>query len=367
MKVLHLVDDMTESGGVAVYVGKVMAAQRSRGLEVSFVNIRDGVLASSGGCDALLAYDVLHFHAPIPAMPRLAPTVRTVHGHQPYCPSASKHWGRSGQPCDVVASVGTCLIKGHFAEHCGSIRPRKMIAEFRLFQNERAAGHFARMLAISPYVQSRLLEVGYPNRHVALLELPRPSVDPARKLVGRSPAFLYVGRLTGLKGVDWLLRSLPAGAALDIVGDGPYRRLLENLAASLGISEHVTFHGWLGQEEVRLKMAGALALVIPSVWHEPGGLVMYEAWSVGTPVIASDAGNLADELRASRGGWLVPVNDVAALRGALMNASRIDPTAVGEAGRDYVLRRPDLDSHVEALTAQYLAEIECANGGHRPG
>ena len=121
--------------------------------------------------------------------------------------------------------------------------------------------------------------------------------------------FLFVGRLTRLKGLDVALRAL-AGLkghkwTLDVVGEGDERGSLEALADGLGIAGRVRFHGDKERPEVERFMAGSSCLLFPS-YSEGMGLVVLEAVSVGLPVLAS----VAD-------GELVPAGNVVAWRDAI--------------------------------------------------
>ena len=129
-----------------------------------------------------------------------------------------------------------------------------------------------------------------------------------------NPRFLFVGRLTRLKGLDVVLEALSGLLdrpwSLDVVGDGPQREELEALARSLGVSERVFFAGF--RDDVEAWMAQAGCLVFPS-HHEGMGLVALEAIRMGLPLVASDL----EALRSLASGGLVPPGDVEAWRGAL--------------------------------------------------
>ena len=129
-----------------------------------------------------------------------------------------------------------------------------------------------------------------------------------------NPRFLFVGRLTRLKGLDVALRALEGLKGrtwtLDVLGEGPRREEFEALAAELGLSGRVAFHGF--RDDVEDWMARSGCLIFPS--HQEGmGLVVLEALSAGLPVLASDLA----PLRSLASGPLVPPGDVAAWRAAL--------------------------------------------------
>ena len=128
--------------------------------------------------------------------------------------------------------------------------------------------------------------------------------------------FLFVGRLTRLKGLDVALRALSGlkgySWTLDVVGEGGERGNLEALAGELGLTGRVRFLGDRERHEVESFMAGSSCMIFPS-YSEGMGLVVLEAMSVGLPVIASDL----EALRDFAGGELVPAGNVEAWRNAV--------------------------------------------------
>ena len=137
------------------------------------------------------------------------------------------------------------------------------------------------------------------------------------------PTLTFVGRLRRYKGLDWVLRALPAVRArvpdvrLEIVGDGPYAGALRAQALRLGLERAVEFLGFLpGEEKVR-RLRASWALLQPSP-KEGWGLTVMEAAACGTAVVASDAPGLRDSVRRDETGLLVPFGDDAALADALV-------------------------------------------------
>jgi glycosyltransferase involved in cell wall biosynthesis len=175
-------------------------------------------------------------------------------------------------------------------------------------------------------------------------ELPPPAV-PSGHARPREASILFVGRLIERKGVAHLIRALGSvrqrtPARLIVIGDGPERSRLEQLARDGGLADHVEFRGRVSDEELRRAYAEADVFVLPAVLDarqdtEGLGVVLLEAMNYSVPVIASDIGGITDIVEHEHTGLLVPPGNEVALGSAL---SRVltDPTLsrdLGEAGR----------------------------------
>ena len=125
---------------------------------------------------------------------------------------------------------------------------------------------------------------------------------------------IYIGQFIRGKGVDLMLEALsflriPWHAT--IVGDGPDRTMLENLASRLGIRDRLEFTGWLEKPESILSQSDVA--VFSSRWQEPFGLSGAEAQVHGVPVVAFDVGGVREWLEDGVTGFAVPPKDTQAM------------------------------------------------------
>jgi glycosyltransferase involved in cell wall biosynthesis len=181
------------------------------------------------------------------------------------------------------------------------------------------------------------------------------AVEPAGEMEGPPGYLLFVGRLRIRKGVEVLLEALRElrgrvpGAVLKIAGDGEHRAALERKAAGLGLGSAVSFLGNRDGSRVRTLLAGAAALVVPSI-YEGMPLVVLEAMERGVPVVASAVSGIPEVVVDGETGWLVPPEDPEALAGALA-AVLEDPAEArrrGEAGRRRVEEHFRLEGETDA-------------------
>jgi len=131
---------------------------------------------------------------------------------------------------------------------------------------------------------------------------------------------LFVGRIEAIKGLENLIKAV-ARICFDIPriklivcgGDNPYDiEKLRMLAEQLKIGEHVEFKGSVPHEQLAEFYSAADILALPS-YYESFGMVALEALACGTPVVASDVGNMAKIIDPGVNGYISPDNTPAQL------------------------------------------------------
>jgi len=166
---------------------------------------------------------------------------------------------------------------------------------------------------------SKAVENGMRNCFAGNTAVVRNGMPPAKitwqGTGGSQVNFLFVGRLTQLKGLQDILQVLSevqGNWQLDILGDGPWRRQLEEMAKSFMLADKVIFHGF--QEDPDAWMARSDCLLFPS-YIEGMPLTLARAVQIGIPVIASDIEPVR-EMSTDREGLVKP-GDLAAWKKAL--------------------------------------------------
>ncbi|MBM3716212.1 MAG: glycosyltransferase family 4 protein [Actinobacteria bacterium] len=185
----------------------------------------------------------------------------------------------------------------------------------------------------------------------------RPDLSPRDR-----NRILFVGRLTTEKGIDVILRALaqldPAlDATFDVVGGGDQRKNLENLAAQLGVSERVTFHGHASEEELRSLYSRASVFAIASI-AELQSIATMEAMASGLPVVAADAVALPHLVHHGENGYLFTpgdADDAAARLTDVLTASPEDRRRMQQASLDGVAVH-DITRTLDTFTALYRGE-----------
>jgi glycosyltransferase involved in cell wall biosynthesis len=159
------------------------------------------------------------------------------------------------------------------------------------------------------------------------------------------PTIAFVGRVMAQKGPDIAYRALAllrASYGIDarLVVAGPWERraraALDELAAQLGIADHVDVRGQLGTADLGTLLQGAHVLVVPSRWEEPFGVVCLEGACARVPVVAARVGGIPEILREGEQALYFDKEDVEGCARALADVISDPGGADARAQRAFV-------------------------------
>ena len=187
----------------------------------------------------------------------------------------------------------------------------------------------------------------------------RPDLGPRAR-----PRILFVGRLTVEKQIDVLLRGFALldrrhDAVLELVGEGDQRRALEQLAAQLGVSDRVVFHGHVDDDRLREIYSGASVFAIASV-AELQSIATMEAMASALPVVAAEAMALPHLVEDGVNGYLFPPGDAQAL------ADRLDAVLAASPEERQRMQRASLDGVIVHDINRTLDTFEALYRGAPP-
>jgi glycosyltransferase involved in cell wall biosynthesis len=191
-------------------------------------------------------------------------------------------------------------------------------APFRLAR-DAAVRRAAHVVCPSAFLRDLAVGWGVEPRRVSVLPNPAPAVnglrprDELRAELGLTvPTLVFAGRLTAQKSLDVALAAAErAGIDLLVAGEGPERAALERLAGP-----RVRFLGPQPRERVLELYRAADGALLSSSWENfPHAVV--EALAVGTPVVSTAVGGVAEVVEDGVNGLLVPPGDPDALAAAI--------------------------------------------------
>jgi glycosyltransferase involved in cell wall biosynthesis len=170
---------------------------------------------------------------------------------------------------------------------------------------------------------------------------------------------IFVGGLVPIKGCDLALRAAAPLlrddlARFTVVGDGPERDRLEELARTLGIDKAVSFCGWLSHDEAQQRLREAEVLVFPSV-RDNSPAVVFEALAAGAVPVVADFGGPGDIVHPEI-GYKVPLtneNDVVSQMEKILAGLAQDRDLLNrlrQQGMSYARERLTWDAKAQILT-----------------
>jgi glycogen synthase len=228
-----------------------------------------------------------------------------VHGHDWLVAGACDHLARR-----FGAPLVTTIHATEHGRHQGWVdkHPQSYIHEVERWISNRAD----RVIACSYYMREQISDIfDVPERRVSVIpngidpgDLPAPDGAELARLRAEfaapdQPLVLLIGRLVYEKGFQFALEAMPAlidrapGTRFLVAGSGTHEQELRRQASELGLMEHGTFLGWIGDDVLHSLYRIADVCVVPSL-YEPFGLVALEAMASECPCIVADTGGLRE-------------------------------------------------------------------------
>ena len=378
--ILHLITRLSLGGSASNTIDSAAAAARAGYRTILATGPSDGEvdigeLADGTGCRVETIPSLVRKPSPMRDLAALVHTFRLIRteGADIVHTHTSKA-GFIGRLAAFLAGVPVVIHTPHGHIFYG-YHGKTLTTFFMLL--ERFAAHLTDYLVFLTEGEARehrAHRIGRPEGHRTIpsgvdlerLRASAPSRSSARRQLGwpsESRVVLGVGRLVPIKGFDLLIKALPEMAKAEpntrmvLVGDGPERSSLEELAAKLSVRERLTFAG--ACEDVSPYLAAADVLVAPSR-NEGQGRVLVEAMSLGLPVVGTRVGGIPSVLKDGECGLLVHPESPGDIARAVVTLSK--DGELRRQNRDKALQQaerfslPVMESDLLALYRQAAAE-----------
>ena len=352
--------DIKGGGGIETYLASLVNSQ--------ITGVSDHTISCLKDIDQKQP-QLLHIHDPnmLLDLREECPAILTLHNHGSYCPSGTKYLTNRGKVCDRMINPLGCTW-GHLVDGCGTRRPHKIV--YNLFDTYHILQRLKQLkipvIANSDYVRQEIINCGLaPERVITLrygVKPPQLPTAPLTPEIHQHQRLLFAGRIVPDKGVEWLIKALAPthpGIHLDIAGDGWSKPSMERLADKMGLSDRITWHGWCNSEKIESLYQQCFAVVFPSVWPEPAGLVTLEAYSHYRPIIASAVGGIPEHVKDGKTGILVSPNNIKQLATAIneLAINYSQSRLMGEMGNAWYQEEFTIDIHVQKLAKFYSHTI----------
>ncbi len=273
--------------------------------------------------------DIIHFHniffVASPAVLKEAyrqgiPAVATLHNYRSICSNALLL--RENKPCEICVQKKLPLAGIRYACYRSSSLASAMVTLSTGLP--KIIGGWARWvnnyIVLTDFAKNKFIYSSLGAKAQQFIIKPNFVPDPGTGNAERENYFLFVGRISKEKGVGVLLeafRDLP-DKKLRIAGDGPEK---ESLMSAYENCSNIEFLGNCNQTEVIALMKKSKALLFPSIWYEGLPFVMLEAFSTGTPIIASDLGAMASLIDDGYNGLVFKPGSAKELKSAILRFS----------------------------------------------
>lgn len=247
------------------------------------------------------------------------PVVQTLHNFRLFCPNGILL--RGGQVCEDCPHHGLACAVRHRC-YRGSLAQTLVVAAAYGLHRLLGTWRGVTMVALTEFDRRKLLEF---NRLHPMFDADRLVVKPNPVCVPDGPVtpwenrknqMLFAGRLEELKGLRTVLEAWrllgDTAPTLLVAGEGP----LGDWARAQNLP-NVRFLGQLSRTELHARMAESRAVVAASLCYESFALVPAEAHALGTPVLASDLGNVGASVQPGVDGLRFTPGDANALAGAV--------------------------------------------------
>lgn len=308
LRVMHIVSSLLV-GGMEQFVVRIAVEQQRQGHSVSVLSVQGGEL-ENGLRNAMVPFCVLRSRSRTLRLLRAAQFFRVqrpaiINAHNPPVIRYADIGRRICAPRIVV----TCHGMG-FGDYTEPTAFEWSITDAIIAVSKASA--------TTSYVARHPHKLALIPNGVEIPRAVRSRMAVRKDLeLGREVVAIIVARIDGRKGHDTLLRALARLSHRKIqittliVGDGAERTALQDMARGVGLGDrHVRFLGH--RVDVPDLLAASDIFVLPSI-TEGMPLAVLEAMAQRLPVIATPVGGVPELLESGREGFLVPVEDVAAL------------------------------------------------------
>jgi glycosyltransferase involved in cell wall biosynthesis len=287
------------------------------------------------------------------------PVVQTLHNYRLLCPAATLF--RDSAPCEECLTHSLLRSVQHGCYRDSRVMSGAIALMLKTHRSRQTwINGVDAYIAISRFARDKFVQSGLPAHKIQV----KPNFvepDPGERSHPGDYA-LFVGRLSPEKGLTTLLdawQRLPSAVPLVIAGDGPMRHALEAAVARKRL-QGVHFAGRLGRDGINDAMQKAAFLVVPSIWYEPFGLVVAEAFACGTPVLGAAIGGIPEMLDDQVTGLHFAPADPNALAEKVAWAweHRSELAAMGKAARRVYEDRYTANANYDRLMKIYDSAID---------
>lgn len=234
------------------------------------------------------------------------PTIHYIHNFRPFSVNGYLWVNDHIEPAGLKKRFGPEIMAGSWQNSVYKSFWYAMI--LKTLHKSGAYNNVTAWIAISDFMRDTFVSAGIPEDKIFTLHYPWQCDNSENSPVDNG-YFLFLGALSSMKGIQVLLKTWAllenvmgkTTPKLIIGGTGPLEDHVKSAAAR---SDHVDYLGWVGGDKKMKLIRECTAMIAPSVWWEPLGLVTYEAYTECKPMLAARSGGLQETVIDKRTGRL---------------------------------------------------------------
>ena len=267
--------------------------------------------------------DIVHVHNTLPlispsiyyaARAKKVAVVQTIHNFRLLCPGAT--FTRNGEICEDCLSKG---LEQSLKHRCYRSSLAETFIMYIMLKFHRTIGTYNKInfIALTEFNKKKILNLVKDDSKVYI----KSNFVEKRKKEKRvlRDYFVYIGRLDKIKGINLLVESwkeIEKSKKLYIIGTGPE---IDNIKSFIRTNriDNIELLGHLNKEDAFNIIKNSIAVIVPSIWYEPFGMVIIESFSMGIPVIANEIGSIPYIVKDGVNGILTRPGDKKSIQNAI--------------------------------------------------
>ena len=268
-------------------------------------------LIAQEAIDVVMVHNTLMLISPsvyYAALSSQVPVIQVIHNFRLLCPGAALY--RDGHVCEDCIEKGLMCSLRHKCYRNSFIFTLACVLSMK-YHRWRRIYEKLYYICLTDFNRDKLLTLSQIREERCFVKPNFTQYKGEGLPWEQREGFVYAGRLDELKGVKEILRAWELmgenGPKLSICGDGPLKDWCLDRIRQNGLT-NVSFKGRLAHDELMGLIGGARAILVLSLWYEGLPMIILEAYSVGTPVIGSDTGNVGAAIGSEKLGLRIDMS-----------------------------------------------------------